>query len=72
MSKTKWHKGEPPSIGWWPASYSKQKDILRWWNGKRWSHRALTSYTSKEAAAAAAKPSGMGLVEIEWSERWWL
>jgi hypothetical protein len=33
----KWHKGPPPSIGWWPASHHEDDSILRWWNGEYWS-----------------------------------
>lgn len=37
MGKVHWHSGPPPSIGWWPADLCGQLDVVRWWDGKRWS-----------------------------------
>lgn len=71
MSKTKWHKGAPPSIGWWPASRVQKKNAIRWWNGKCWSEAAFTHDNAEQAnhrASWAAFEPG----NIEWSERWWL
>jgi hypothetical protein len=70
MSKPKWNKGAPPSVGWWPASFGRNKDSIRWWDGFFWSDFALPSYTAKMAAKCASlKNGGDG---IEWTERWWL
>ena len=32
-----WYSGPPPSIGWWPASVTRDPKALRWWNGEHWS-----------------------------------
>lgn len=31
-----WHSGPPPSIGWWPASLTRDSTALRWFDGKDW------------------------------------
>jgi hypothetical protein len=35
---TDWHRGPPPSVGWWPASIFENSEVLRWWNGQGWSY----------------------------------
>lgn len=64
---TTWHKGPPPSIGWWPASRHRNPDILRWWNGKSWSTAAHVFCTAEEAAETAAVETTMS--DIEWADR---
>ena len=32
-----WHKGPPPSCGWWPAGRTGNPEIIRWWDGQAWS-----------------------------------
>ncbi len=64
---TTWHKGPPPSIGWWPASICRDTTILRWWNGKWWSCGCAASYSAQTAASSAAQKST--LEGIEWTER---
>jgi hypothetical protein len=64
---TTWHKGPPPSIGWWPASRKRNKESLRWWNGQAWSLAAHFVYTAKEAAETAAVETNMS--DIEWTDR---
>lgn len=77
--KPKWHKGAPPSIGWWPANFTSKSDhkggrnprIIRWWDGQLWSTAAFPDFTAKEAADSAyfkARKQDC----IEWTERWWL
>ena len=66
MSKPKWHSGPPPSIGWWPASYSRNTNVIRWWNGKWWSVCHV-----KSSAIVIEKSDFQN--EIKWTERpdWW-
>ena len=64
---TTWHKGPPPSIGWWPASTRRNPDFLRWWNGKWWSYAAHIRMTAKEAAITAKAKTSSD--DIEWTER---
>jgi hypothetical protein len=64
---TTWHKGPPPSIGWWPASRRRNSDILRWWNGKSWSTAAHIRMTAKEAAESAYVATFLD--DIEWTDR---
>ena len=67
---TTWHKGPPPSIGWWPASTSRNPGMLRWWNGENWSFFSSTKFDSVDRAARkAAYPLFIKVDEIEWTER---
>lgn len=50
-----WRKGPPPSIGWWPASYSKDNNIFRWWNGTVWSLPCTRKFTAERAGRTAAR-----------------
>ena len=50
---TKWHKGPPPSVGWWPASFCGGLDSYRWWNGKKWSVPVSSSETAEIAGDCA-------------------
>jgi len=67
-----WRKGPPPSIGWWPASFSKNPNYLRWWNGKWWS-QSVPSWVSAQTAARIAKNQTNLHDAIEWTNRpaWW-
>jgi hypothetical protein len=71
MSKTTWHKGAPPSIGWWPASISKISVYIRWWDGEKWSLPAYQDWTAIEAADVASLKM-TNQKDICWTERWWL
>jgi hypothetical protein len=65
---TTWRKGPPPRIGWWPASWSRDPSILRWWDGTRWSWPAGDGMSAKQAEAYARIPFGVS-DEIEWTDR---
>jgi len=71
MKKTVWHKGPPPEIGWWPASYFRSIESIRWWDGVTWSQDAFPSDTAEEAAYVAKSDCGQQDA-IEWTERWWV
>jgi hypothetical protein len=65
---TTWHKGPPPSIGWWPASISRDRDAIRWWDGKFWSvpcYKGEKPWSIKLSAGIKASP----LCAIEWTDR---
>ena len=65
---TTWHKGPPPSIGWWPASNCRNPNAHRWWNGEWWSAVAWPDSSAKEVARAArSKDATRDL--IEWTDR---
>lgn len=64
---TKWHKGPPPSIGWWPAKNRFDSNTIRWWNGKYWSLPAHAG-TTAEVAGRVALVRGWS-TEIEWADR---
>jgi hypothetical protein len=65
---TTWHKGPPPSIGWWPASRLRNPDVLRWWDGSKWSFPAHIGMTAEEAAGHSALKSDRTL-HLEWTDR---
>lgn len=67
MSK-KWHKGPPPSIGWWPASVRRDSSALRWWNGEYWSVGVLEGFSTEEIVLAAETRATNGPL-IEWQHR---
>lgn len=65
---TTWHKGPPPSVGWWPASRQRDKKALRWWNGKVWSVVCYSHFHANvvaKRAATATEPQ----IGIKWTER---
>jgi hypothetical protein len=64
----KWHKGPPPSIGWWPASNARNLQCLRWWNGKYWSEPAFVGQ-STQSAESAATLKATNQQPIEWTNR---
>jgi len=64
---TTWHKGPPPSIGWWPASHSQIPFTLRWWDGNAWSIPCWDYLTKEEAAEHAANKSFWQ--DIKWADR---
>ncbi len=64
---TTWHKGPPPSIGWWPASMFCDLGCLRWWDGECWSAGARSYMTAEQAAVTAERKTWQG--DIEWTER---
>jgi hypothetical protein len=65
---TTWHKGPPPSVGWWPASMNRDPEVLRWWNGKWWSAAAYPVFTA-ESAATIARRKTLYQYSIEWTDR---
>ena len=70
---TTWHKGPPPSCGWWPCRGQKCI-VLRWWDGQRWSLWASSWGDALTAAWYAARPDSDWMQpRIEWTERpdWW-
>ena len=67
---TTWHKGPPPSCGWWPIKGRR----LRWWNGRLWSRGATRLDGARAAAWLAEQPEADYMQpHIEWTERpdWW-
>jgi len=71
MSKTVWHSGPPPSVGWWPASFWADSKSLRWWDGEVWSVSTEPTATSKEAGEKARQKT-KGQFMIRWAKRWWV
>jgi hypothetical protein len=64
----KWHKGPPPSIGWWPASFDRNELVYRWWNGSCWSVPALKGDSAQTVARCANIPAQESDM-IEWTDR---
>lgn len=67
-SKSEWHSGPPPSIGWWPASIFKLETILRWWNGKHWSDPVGIHNNQFRAGHIARFPAAFSN-NIVWKQR---
>jgi len=65
---TTWHKGPPPSIGWWPASYFRDPDAHRYYNGEWWSVAAWPDFSAEEVARAARRKDPYQ-DDIEWTDR---
>lgn len=70
MSQKKWHKGPPPSVGWWPASMWRDAACLRWWDGHNWG-KACYALQDKNVAANKAhmREKIIGEFAIEWQNR---
>lgn len=68
MTAQKWHKGPPPSIGWWPASITRNVDFYRWWDGSRWSCVCVEGASAREVLATARTPTSQGW-DVEWTDR---
>jgi hypothetical protein len=64
----KWHKGPPPSIGWWPASFQRDTSSIRYWNGRWWSLDARQYHTAKYAARRA-EHEAVWQEGIQWTDR---
>jgi hypothetical protein len=70
MKERVWHKGPPPHVGWWNASWGQSERDWRWWNGKNWSHSVSFTCEPKVAASLAEKPyDGYG-GDIYWTHYW--
>lgn len=65
---TKWRKGPPPSIGWWPASATRCALHFRWWDGSCWSVLSYSFDSATTAAFWAARRSSLQS-DIEWTDR---
>jgi hypothetical protein len=65
----KWHKGPPPSVGWWPASWSRSDNVFRWWDGRLWSAAASSIFTARSAEKQAKTPAAVQQHSIEWTDR---
>ena len=70
LYKDRWHKGPPPSIGWWPTKHYHNRDsaTYRWWDGECWSWAAFAHESAEKAARWAAKKETLH-VDIEWTDR---
>ena len=69
MTELVWHKGPPPSIGWWPASRAREASILRWWDGVMWSAPANKGMSPESAAEQARFRDEWNTPLIEWTDR---
>ncbi len=60
-----WVTGHPPTIGWYNASEEKSPEIVRHWNGERWSAPCWRDdpvvYTERARTTPDESPAG-----IEW------
>ena len=71
MKWMKWHKGEPPEAGWYPAMRIKERggwnNGWRWWDGERWSWPAFPHESAQKAGKWAAQKEPAGHTpEIMW------
>lgn len=68
MNRTRWHKGPPPSVGWWPASQFRTTGLYRWWDGVCWS-KCAGKRDSEQTAARLASIPARDSSRIEWHDR---
>jgi len=70
LYKPRWHKGPPPSLGWWPTKHYHNRDsaTYRWWDGEVWSWPTFMHESADKAARWAAKKETLH-VDIEWTDR---
>jgi len=77
MSDNKWHKGPPPSDGWWPTRtmdglggvIKRQSLELRWRCNGKWSVPVLNRNEGKHAPIYAAIPTSQKSDAVEWQHR---
>lgn len=61
---SKWNKGAPPAVGWWPASNRRDPLCWSWWDGSNWSWGCAAGRSSRDAAESARiLRTGQGFVE---------
>lgn len=70
MTKRTWHKGPPPSVGWYNASVQSASDVWRWWNGKHWSEYVVPSCSKEFAGLYAMRLASDRQGEIQWTTYW--
>jgi hypothetical protein len=65
-----WHRGPPPSIGWWPTQEGESAFArgVRWWDGTRWSFAPRESDPPGIVQWCAEQRSHMSPT-LFWSER---
>jgi len=72
MSNAEWHRGPPPSLGWWEASTTHfgppLSGLYRWWDGEAWSNPVGKHRTAEEAGIMAADKRQEG-AHIAWRHR---
>ena len=60
----KWHKGAPPTVGWYPARRARGDqgwdNAYRWWDGERWSWPAFPHESAVKAGRWATKKEPKG------------
>jgi hypothetical protein len=64
-----WFSGPPPSLGWWPASTLCDPNVIRYYDGKRWSTSMLSEMRANRADDYAACKDYSG--NVKWAKRWW-
>jgi len=68
----KWHKGNPPESGWYPAWRIRSpswNNEWRWWDGECWSWAAFSFESAATAARWAARKEVKGHnSEIMWGK----
>ena len=64
-----WNQGPPPFPHWWNASYFKNINTWRWWDGQRWSVDVPRNSRLSDAIKSAKTPSAEG-VEVYWTDYW--
>ena len=69
MNNAVWHKGPPPSIGWWPASRIGVRGFYRWWDGKQWSAPVNRHAAILDVAVAARSRTYAPQSSISWLPR---
>jgi len=69
MSKRKWNSGKPPFRGWWNASYFKDFNVWRWWNGQSWSGAAFPGFPV-DLVEKRSKIADPFQGRIKWTTHW--
>lgn len=70
-----WHKGHPPSIGWWPTSaanaptWLRSKEWVRWWDGKHWSVPVSNGHPARDVNHMAALRTAIPDSRVLWANR---
>lgn len=66
-----WHKGPPPTPGWYLANTGKYSGLWSWWDGAQWSFAVGDHYGSRyaERSAKNKRPTDEQ-ARVYWSDHW--
>lgn len=69
MTKTIWHKGKPPHVGWWMIKAFGLKQSWSWFDGEKWGGFVWCTHNS-EIAEIITNSYEFPIGFFEWCNYW--